>query len=84
MNCMAIRIAACLIAASAAGTAHAQTYPARPIQMIVPVQAGSGADAILRIVVNRMAENMKQQVVIENLPGAAGLIAMEQIGRAHV
>lgn len=60
----------------------AQTYPAKSIQMIVPVQAGSGADSILRIVANKMAENMKQQIVLENLPGAAGLIGMERAARA--
>ena len=44
-------------------------------RLIVPVQAGSGADAILRIVANKMAENLKQQIVLDNQPGAAGLIA---------
>ena len=65
-----------------AATAQAQTYPAKPIQMIVPVQAGSGADAILRIVANKMSDNMKQQIVLDNQPGAAGLIAMERAARA--
>ncbi len=60
----------------------AQTYPAKSITMIVPVQAGSGADSILRIVANKMSENMKQQIVLENLPGAAGLIGMERAARA--
>jgi len=65
-----------------AASAQAQTYPAKPIQMIVPVQAGSGADAILRIVANKMSENMKQQIVLDNQPGAAGLIGMERAARA--
>ena len=63
-------------------SAQAQTYPAKPIQMIVPVQAGSGADAILRIVASKMSDNMKQQIVLDNAPGAAGLIAMERAARA--
>jgi tripartite-type tricarboxylate transporter receptor subunit TctC len=74
--------AALAVAALAGASVQAQTYPAKPIQMIVPVQAGSGADAILRIVANRMAENMKQQIVLDNAPGAAGLIAMERAARA--
>jgi tripartite-type tricarboxylate transporter receptor subunit TctC len=57
-------------------------YPAKSIQMLVPVQAGSAADSILRIVTSKMAENMKQQIVLENLPGAAGLIALERAARA--
>jgi tripartite-type tricarboxylate transporter receptor subunit TctC len=72
----------CAISLCAAATASAQTYPAKPVQMIVPVQAGSGADAILRIVANKMSENMKQQIVLDNAPGAAGLIAMERAARA--
>jgi len=75
-------IVAALSAVVLAAAAQAQTYPAKTIQMIVPVQAGSGADAILRIVANKMAENMKQQIVLDNAPGAAGLIAMERAARA--
>jgi tripartite-type tricarboxylate transporter receptor subunit TctC len=67
---------------SAAAGALAQAYPTKPIQMIVPVQAGSGADAILRIVANKMSDNLKQQIVLDNQPGAAGLIGMERAARA--
>src|SRR4051812_14425235 len=70
------------LAMCAAAHAQAQSYPAKAIQMIVPVQAGSGADAILRIVANKMSENMKQQIVLDNAPGASGLIAMERAARA--
>jgi tripartite-type tricarboxylate transporter receptor subunit TctC len=62
--------------------APAQPYPAKSIVMIVPVQAGSGADSILRIVANKMSENIKQQIVLENVAGAAGLIGMERAARA--
>ena len=75
---IALITAGCTLAAGA----FAQAYPAKTIQMIVPVQAGSGADAILRIVANKMAENLKQQIVLDNQPGAAGLIAMERAARA--
>ena len=72
-----------LIAAACSATlASAQPYPSKSIQMIVPVQAGSGADAILRIVANKMSDNLKQQIVLDNQPGAAGLIAMERAARA--
>ena len=81
----AVAIALFLVAtaqAQTASTGSGQAYPAKPIQMIVPVQAGSGADAILRIVANKMSDNMKQQTVLDNAPGAAGLIAMERAARA--
>ena len=61
---------------------QAQPYPTRAINMSVPVQAGSGADAILRIVAQRMSDNMKQPIVLENVPGAAGVIGAERAARA--
>jgi tripartite-type tricarboxylate transporter receptor subunit TctC len=79
---MLIRFAATAAAALLTGAACAQSFPTKTIQMIVPVQAGSGADSILRIVANKMADNMKQQIVIENLAGAAGLIGAEKASRA--
>ena len=61
--------------------AHAQTYPAKPILVIIPLQAGSAGDAMLRIIMQRMSENMKQQIVIENQPGAAGLVGAQRVAR---
>jgi tripartite-type tricarboxylate transporter receptor subunit TctC len=75
-------LAATALAATGAFAQSAQPYPSKPIQMIVPVQAGSGADAILRIVANKMSDNLKQQIVLDNQPGAAGLIGMERAARA--
>jgi len=63
-------------------SAAAQTYPVRPIQMIVPLQAGSAVDAIMRSVTQKMSENMGQQIVIENLPGASGVIGAEKLKNA--
>jgi tripartite-type tricarboxylate transporter receptor subunit TctC len=57
-------------------------YPSRPIQMIIPLAAGSAVDAAARIVTQKMSANMGQQIVIENQPGAAGLIGAERVARA--
>jgi tripartite-type tricarboxylate transporter receptor subunit TctC len=62
--------------------AGAQAYPSRPIQMIVPLQAGSAVDAIMRSVTQKMSESMGQQIVIENLPGASGVIGAEKLKKA--
>jgi tripartite-type tricarboxylate transporter receptor subunit TctC len=62
--------------------AHAQAYPTKPINMIIPLQAGSAVDAILRTVANKMSENMGQQIVVENIPGASGAIGMERLAKA--
>jgi len=57
-------------------------YPRKPILMLVPLQAASAVDNAARIVAQKMAENMGQAVVIENQPGAAGLIGAERVARA--
>src|SRR6266446_1365938 len=74
-----------LAAALAAGfsTAAAQSaYPNRPIQMIVPLAAASAVDNAARILAQRMSQNMGQSIVIENQPGAAGLIGAERVAKA--
>ena len=57
-------------------------YPNRPITMIVPLAAGSAVDAAARIVTQKMSANMGQQIVIENMPGAAGIIGAERVARS--
>jgi tripartite-type tricarboxylate transporter receptor subunit TctC len=67
----------------ASSHAIAQTsYPDRPIKMIVPLAAASAVDVAARIVTQKMADNMGQQIVIINQPGASGLIGAEQLARA--
>src|SRR5262249_23201508 len=62
----------------------AQTnYPDRPIKMIGPLAAASAVDVAARIVTQKMADNMGQQIVILNQPGASGLIGAEQVARAE-
>ena len=64
--------------------AGAQTaYPDRPIKMIVPLAAASAVDVAARIVTQKMADNMGQQFVILNQPGASGLIGAEAVARAE-
>jgi tripartite-type tricarboxylate transporter receptor subunit TctC len=64
--------------------AIAQTnYPDRPIKMIVPLAAASAVDVAARIVTQKMADNMGQQIVILNQPGASGMIGAEQVARAE-
>jgi tripartite-type tricarboxylate transporter receptor subunit TctC len=60
----------------------AGTYPDKPIRMIVPLAAGSAVDNAARIVAEKMGRNMGQAIVIENLPGAAGLIGADKVAKA--
>jgi len=71
------------IAASHFTAAFAQDpYPTRPIRMIVGFAPGGGTDLTARPVAQKMSELLKQQVIVENRPGAAGNIATEQVARA--
>lgn len=57
-------------------------YPNKPIRMIVPLAAGSAVDNAARILTQKMAQNMGQPFVVENQPGAAGLIGAERVAKA--
>ena len=70
------------IAALMSASAATQTYPAKPVRLIVPFSAGSGSDIIARTVAGGLAEVVGQQVVIDNRAGAAGNIGAELAARA--
>jgi tripartite-type tricarboxylate transporter receptor subunit TctC len=61
----------------AIGSAMAQEYPAKPIRILIGFSPGGGADIVTRIVAPAMAESLGQQLVIDNRPGANGIIAAE-------
>jgi tripartite-type tricarboxylate transporter receptor subunit TctC len=73
------------IFAALIGAAHAQatdTYPDRPIKLVVPAAAGGVTDTPARIVTNRMRDNLGQTFVVENQGGAGGILASENVKRA--
>jgi tripartite-type tricarboxylate transporter receptor subunit TctC len=75
--------AALLVIACAGGpAADAQTYPTRPITMVVPFAAGGPTDTITRIVAERMRSSLGQTVIIENVTGADGSIGVGRVARA--
>jgi tripartite-type tricarboxylate transporter receptor subunit TctC len=80
------RVVVALLALSAflvrADSVAAQTFPSRPITMIVPYAAGGPTDTIARIVGDRMGQSLGQPVVIENVAGAAGTIAAAKVARS--
>jgi len=63
-------------------SARAQTYPSRPITMVVPFAAGGVFDVIGRILATRMSEILGQQVIVENTTGAAGIIGVKRVASA--
>ena len=74
--------AAAVLLAAALQPCGAQDYPSKPILMLMPLQAGSAVDIMMRIVAQKMSDNLGRQVVVENQPGAAGMIGAERIKRA--
>jgi tripartite-type tricarboxylate transporter receptor subunit TctC len=75
----ALAVALCVIANSAFAE---DTYPDKPIRMIIPLAAASAVDVAARIVTQKMSENMGQQIITINQPGASGVIGAEQLARA--
>ena len=65
-----------------AGSAFAQAWPAKPIKLVVPFPPGGPTDTASRIVGQRLAERLKQQVLVENRAGASGSIAAAQVTKA--
>src|SRR5687768_1177243 len=63
-------------------TAAAQSYPERPITIIVPFPAGGGSDALARLVADHMKGTLGQPIVIENVAGASGSIGVARAVRA--
>ena len=71
--------AACGILLAVTGTALAQTYPARPLTMIIPFAAGGPTDVLGRVMAQRMGEILGQQVVVENVGGAGGMTGSKRV-----
>lgn len=78
----AARLLVAVAALAIATSAGAQTYPTRPITMVVPFAAGGTSDVIARTVAEQMTVALGQSVVIENVGGAGGSIALARVARA--
>ena len=70
------------VASVGTGIAAAQTYPSRPIRIVVPVQPGGSADTLARLLAEQIGKAQGATVVIENRPGAGGIIGTEVVARA--
>lgn len=79
------RIVVILFIASAAASAQslpAQTYPNKPIHLIVPFPAGGGVDVIARIIAPKLAESLGQPVIVENRAGAGTIVGTESLAKS--
>jgi tripartite-type tricarboxylate transporter receptor subunit TctC len=80
LRCTAAVICALALGTVAQGFAYAQTYPMKPVRVIVPYGPGGIADVTMRMVAQNMSQKFGQQFFIENRPGAGGVVGM-QAGR---
>src|SRR4051812_38303754 len=62
--------------------AHAQTYPTRPLTMVVPFAAGGSFDVLGRVMAPRMSELLGQNVIVENVTGASGVAGAQRVATA--
>ena len=78
------RIAACLacLGFMLPGASTAQTYPSKPVRLIVTFAAGGGTDLVARAVAPRMSESLGQPIVVENRAGANGAVGAEAVARS--
>ena len=80
-RCLALAAA---LASATSGTAHAQDtagYPSRPVTLIVPTAAAGGTDIIARLFADALGKAMKQPFVVDNRPGANGIIGVDSVAK---
>jgi len=75
-------LAAAAILLIVPGVACAQTYPSRPLRLIVPSAPGGSPDINARELANELNKQLKQQIIVENRPGASGILGLEMLARA--
>lgn len=75
--------AAAAAALSGVANAHAQEFPQRPIRMVVGLPAGGTTDVMARLLASRLGERVGQQVVVDNRPGANGIIGINVVVKAQ-
>src|SRR3954463_4751520 len=82
MKQLRIAYAAAVALTTLCSTAVAQTYPAKPIRLIVPNTPGGGTDTVARLISDKLSAPLGQTIVVENRGGAGGRIAAELVARA--
>jgi tripartite-type tricarboxylate transporter receptor subunit TctC len=82
MNRLSCALVAVLVALGSVESATAQTFPSRPVTLLVPFSAGGPSDTVARVVAQGMSKPLGQSVIIENVAGASGTIATARLARA--
>src|SRR5262245_63986696 len=83
MKKLAVTLVAAGAAVLAATAAQAQPYPSKPIKFLVPFAAGGPADTMARLTAQTLQQGLNQTIVIDNRPGAGGIIGAREAARAE-
>ena len=85
MSTFKVRYSLLLLSALQADLAAAQmqSYPTRPIRLIIPWATGGSTDAVIRILAPKMSETLGQQVIVDNRPGGASVIGLDTVAKAQ-
>lgn len=75
-------LAMCAAATLFAAPAYAQSYPSKPVRMVVPYAAGGGTDTVARMIAQRLGDVLNQTIVIDNRPAVDGIVGSELVARA--
>jgi tripartite-type tricarboxylate transporter receptor subunit TctC len=81
MKRFVLLIGALCLAVAAVAPAHAQSYPAKPVRLVVPYSAGGGVDTVARALGQELSAGLGQPVVVENRPGANSLIGTDYVAK---
>src|SRR5262245_18073402 len=82
MRMRSINVAIIIMALACSAASHAQDWPTRPVTVVVPFAAGGPIDVIARIIAPRMSELIGQQIVVDNIPGAGGMVGASRVAKA--
>jgi tripartite-type tricarboxylate transporter receptor subunit TctC len=83
MRCLAYRLFITALLVLVPPSAFAQSYPSRPITLIVPYAPGGSVDAVARVIAPRLGERLGQNIIIENVAGAGGVTGTQRAARAE-
>ena len=78
----AARAAALIAFGVSAATGAAERYPARPVRMVIPSGAGGITDILGRVIASRLTDQLGQQVIVDNRPGASGIVGSQIVAKS--
>jgi tripartite-type tricarboxylate transporter receptor subunit TctC len=72
----------CALLLAAACAAHGQSYPSKPVRIVIPFPPGNTTDIMTRLITPKMSERLGQQVIVENRPGASGMLGLDYVAKS--